>query len=707
MTTTLDIRAGDHVVMTTAELGTRLWQVEQCAPRGFVMRPTSGGDAQTWGHDEIFKVFAAGGLTLYPAGSRNANPQIDALKSRAFDSLSPRRRRRAQRRLAYAKHAEQLLKAGRGLVDACKEAADRVYADNIEAWKLEERDAAIADRARAESKRRRKPLDLDAPVELPPDLEKPSWSSVRVWLKRWLDNGRDIRVLTPLEENRGNRKPRHGLPAERQIVFEYVICKHFFKKTKRPNRQAVYDEYEDECRKKGITRIESYSSFCKKIKKEVTEREEYAKRHGSRAALMKFGVFETRALPDFALEEVQVDHCLIDVFVLPPDGGPPVRPWLTAILDVATRAVLGIHIGFTPPSYDCLQRCIAHAIWPKDLSAFPEIENDWPFFGIFDFCFADNGLDFLCGSLRATEAALDFEVINLPIRSPWLKGVIERFFRTLNTRVFSLADGRVLQGQNKLEPYNPAHDATWTLDRLSYEIVKFICDDYHVTPHPRLGTTPLARWRELTALKAIRIPPSPDLIIPLTGLVYRKEIGSKGVHINGHTYLDRALFSEIRAERDAKGRLWDFRRDPFDLGVIHFLYKGVWRHVPSTTPQTAVGVTRFQHRMHVAMAKHLAGEGHAVTDQHLLDAQRVMAAQAQDIKNAATKSAPGRGLARYGDNGAYATGIVGLEQKSPTTDDPAAAQDPSRPTLFSPPDPTEAPRDDARLKQWMEEWENG
>lgn len=707
MSTPLDIRAGDSAVITTEGLPSRLWQVEQCSPRGILLRPQSGGDAQTWTHEEVFAVFAAGGLTHYPGPSRNADPRIDGLRTRVFDSFEPHRRRRAQRRLAYVKEADRLMHAGHGQVDACKAAAQTIHAQNIEAWQAEERDAAIKARALAEQRPSRRPIDPDAPLDLPKDLAEPSWSSVRVWLTRWLANGRDVRVLVPFEEQRGNRMPRHPMAAVRQRAFEEVISHFYFNVKKPAHKRTVYGEYEKACEAAGVTSWEEYSVFCKKIKKQYSERREFEKRHGRIAALLKFGVFEPRTLPDFALEEVQVDHCLIDVFVLPPGGGPPVRPWLSAIIDTATRMFLGIHIGFTPPSYACLQRCIAHAIWPKDLSAFPDIENDWPACGVFDLVLADNGLDFLCASLREAEAALDFEVMNLPIRSPWLKGVIERIFRTFNTAVFDLADGKVLQEQNKLEPYNAARHATWTLDELCYRIVRFIVDEYHVQEHPRIRATPLQRWRDLTALKAVRLPPSPDLIIPLTGEIWRRKVGAKGVEIKGLTYLDRTLFTAIRAERGGRERLWDFRRDPFDIGQIHFLYKGVWRHVDCTTPQAAVGVSRFQHRMHVSMAKHLAGEGQPVTDRHLLHAQALVAAQAQELKGTARGTGPARRQARYHDQGAYVTGLAGHDDLRPNEDREASIDGTSKETASSNARSQYKRPSRQSLDDWMKEWDDG
>jgi hypothetical protein len=241
--------------------------VEQCSPRGFLLRPQEG-DAQTWTHDEVFATFAAGGLVHFPVHSRNADQRIDGLRSRSWDSFGPSRRREAMRRLAYAKEADRLIQAGEGQVDACKKAAESVFTANIEAWTTEERDAAIAARARSTQKASRRPVDPDAPVELPTSLKKHSWSSVRVWLKRWRDNGRDVRALIPNKEWRGNRTPRVGMTVERLEIFTEVIREFYLQPTKRRTKRSLYKIYSDKCRRAGITQVEEYSSFCKRIKRE-------------------------------------------------------------------------------------------------------------------------------------------------------------------------------------------------------------------------------------------------------------------------------------------------------------------------------------------------------------------------------------------------------------------------------------------------------
>ncbi len=705
--TPLDLRQGDQVVTTQPEVGTSLWLVEKCVPGGFVMRKHSGGDARTWSMAEVFDVFKVGGLTHFPGPSRDADPKTSALRAQPLDSYEPWRRREAMRHLAYAKEADRRIKAGERLVEACTNAAETVYAAHIDGWRREEEIAAHRADAVAEQRSRRKPRPAEQPMVLPRDLEKHSPSAVRSWYLLWTRNGRDLRALIPRKNERGNRKPRLDHAELRQELFETAIKSFCFDPDKKPCVSSAYSEYEKLCAAKEIQPCHR-SSFYRSLKSQYSEREEFANRYGRRAAYLRYGVFELRKPPEFALQEVQIDHCLIDVFVKPPGGGKPVRPWLTAVIDVASRMVLGIHVGFHPPSYACLQRAIAHAIWPKDLSEFPDIVNDWPGFGVFDLGLADNGLDLQCRSLLQAAAALGFEILNLPVRSPWLKGVIERLFRTLNTRVFDLAEGKVVK--DKLRPHDAARDAVWSLDDLVYKVVKFLVDEYHAKVHPRIMARPLDRWRELAALRPVRLPPSPDLIIPLTGEVVRAHISSTGVHVEGLTYLDKEILTEIRAERGALDKLFEFRRDPYDIGVLHLQHDGRWLHIPCTTPQAAVGVSKFQHRMHLSAARHAAGAGNFVTVQQILDAPQVIADQLEDFKTGAQNKGLSARAARYGDDGGYATGLMGSGRRNPKPS--SASTNDIRPQERDA-SGAECSLDEAdsalqpTLSDWQKEWENG
>lgn len=67
------------------------------------------------------------------------------------------------------------------------------------------------------------------------------------------------------------------------------------------------------------------------------------------------------------LERVELDHFLADVHLV--DGKTDKRlnrPWLTLVVDVYSRAILGYHLTYLPPSAESVLAALRHAILPKD-----------------------------------------------------------------------------------------------------------------------------------------------------------------------------------------------------------------------------------------------------------------------------------------------------------------------------------------------------
>ena len=62
----------------------------------------------------------------------------------------------------------------------------------------------------------------------------------------------------------------------------------------------------------------------------------------------------------------QADHTLLDIWVRQ-DGGPPVRPWLTVIMDDYSRAIAGFGLSLQAPSAIQTALTLRQAIWRKSL----------------------------------------------------------------------------------------------------------------------------------------------------------------------------------------------------------------------------------------------------------------------------------------------------------------------------------------------------
>ena len=78
--------------------------------------------------------------------------------------------------------------------------------------------------------------------------------------------------------------------------------------------------------------------------------------------------------------------------------------------------------------------CLQHALAPKTYvrEKYPSIVNEYGVWGKFETLVADNGLEFHCDDLEAVCKQLKIDLDFNPPYHPWYKGVVERFFRTIN-----------------------------------------------------------------------------------------------------------------------------------------------------------------------------------------------------------------------------------------------------------------------------------
>lgn len=509
----LRFQPGDSLTIRDTAGEMVLWGVVERKRGGYLLKPYDGSDPRTWSDDDLDDAYGARRLTHFPCDPTGLPKSLAEVLDKTWEYWPEEIQRQAERRLAYVTMADALRSTYPTQLEAFKAAAEAVHSAHRDEWAAEDREL-MAKRAGEAAARRRKPIWATADPVAPPPIRKPHPLTLRRWYRLWNSFGRDIRVLIPHHHRRGNHRP--GLPhaLNHHALMADAVKDHYMGKP-RKRKLYAYKKYEKACEAAQL-KPASYRTFRLFIRHSHTEREEYEKRNGKRAAYLKFGIFDRTTPPERPLEEVELDHCLIDMIVTHPITGRPLgRPWLTALLDRATRVILGVHLSFEVPSYACLQRALAHAFWKKDLSGFDDLEHDWPCHGVPEWIFTDNGRELRSRSLRLTEAMLDFAVVNLPVKSPWLKGAIERLFGTIGVQVFSHQEGTTLSRTKDF--YNPVKRARLSLLEVNRMLLKWIVDDYHVTVHNTIGVSPLEKWLQLTGLYPVRPVPSYDQVIHMTG----------------------------------------------------------------------------------------------------------------------------------------------------------------------------------------------
>ena len=187
---------------------------------------------------------------------------------------------------------------------------------------------------------------------------------------------------------------------------------------------------------------------------------------------------------------VQIDTHYVDVHVIDESTGDVIgRPFLTCIMDIATRVIVGIYICMYPPSAVTALGAL------KDMLS--RSNRGLPG-GIPARIVPDNGVEFANSSFVRICEALAITISPAQVRDPNGKAHIESFFRTLTHGVVQKLPGTTFSNPIELGDYNALKKAVFTIDQLSSFVEEWINEVYHKTIHTRTRRAPIIHWEEKT-----------------------------------------------------------------------------------------------------------------------------------------------------------------------------------------------------------------
>lgn len=660
--TRLRFAQGDTIFLPDPQNGKRmLLTMINRTKTGYMLLHKESGEQRNWPNEEIYNRYIDGVLEHFPANLAGVDETLQQVLEADFSAWPAALQFEARCREEYCREFERQMEPGLKHAEARRRAIDVVFAANSAEWGKQS--AFIEGRhGRWQSRKPKKAMPI-LKDNTAPSVTAPSIYALRDWLRRWLAAGRDIRALIPQFHLRGDRQSGYPNlthlqtdPAKPKCVYGAMqnICTTIYLKTPRVSKKHAFKKLGELCTALGIKCV-CDKTFRDYIKRRYDDYTEFRARYGGRAAWYKFHIFDRRQVPDIPLAEVEIDHTLIDRVVID-EMGFKHRPWLTLLIDRCTRAIIGLHIGFDVPSHATVQRALVHAISVKDLSGIDGIKNPWPCHGAMDFIITDRGLEFLGQSLVHACRDLGIEIVNLRGRCPNLKGVVERFFGTLNTRVFDIMEGSTRSRTEGF--YDPFAKAQGTLADLALQIVKWIVDDYHCQIHPMTGEAPLARWNRLVAEHGVRPVNNFQRLMTLTGETVTRKISNVGVELAYNLYKSEEL-EQLRRRRGGLKKDWVIRIDPYNRTEIQVLDDANRNYitVPAVNPANAKG-NKFAGKIYRRMARRIAAQGAPITDSVMRDAIRRC--------DEAAKNSKSKQAARLHANGALVTPIVGNQGKVPT-----------------------------------------
>jgi len=431
----------------------------------------------------------------------------------------------------------------------------------------------------------------------------PHWTSVYRWRKSLIGAGRDINGVVAQIDKRGNRTRRFPQPVV--DIVEQAIDSEFLT-LERKTVQDTLDEAitnvrrENNLRPKGDKLPIPTRRFVQGLIDEIPAFDKCTARYGRDIALRRFRSVQGHRSTDAPLERAEIDHTLMDLMVVDDDSGLPLgRPLLTACIDDYSRCVLGISIGFEPPSFLTAARCLKHALLPKtSLKAdYPTIDNEWDAHGVMRELSMDNGQEFHSDSLEEGCLSLGIEIHYAPRKTPWFKGKIERFQGTLNNAVAHSAPGTTFSNIFEKGDYDPVKHAVVRLSTLRHVVHKWIVDVYHQRPHRSLKVAPAALWKSSIRTEDILLPEDPQRLDAVLGRRAQRVLTHKGIEFEGLFYNS----PELKSLRDQLGEKLDVEIciNDGDIGSIIVLSPDKKRMfvAPALALAYAKGMTAWQHKV--------------------------------------------------------------------------------------------------------------
>ena len=299
------------------------------------------------------------------------------------------------------------------------------------------------------------------------------------------------------------------------------------------------------------------------------------------------------------LERVEIDHTTLDLFVVDEGDGLPIgRPHITACIDKHSGLVPGWHIGFNQGGYESIMLCLLHAFLPKpDYRTRYGTEHDYPVYGLFEKLCIDNGRDFKSADLKNALAELGIIREEMPKETPWFKGSIERYFRSVNQRLLKGKPGYTFGNVVQLGDYDAQKDAVISLSAFLEVFHIFMVDIYPYSWHDGLEAMPMQRWQasasvfhpnlfeDAVALKRILLP-SAERVLQARGIEWESSF-YRGAEL--------ARLRELHGKERVR-----FKYNPDDMDSIYVRDSSSptgWLEWHSTNPEYTRGLSLAKHRV--------------------------------------------------------------------------------------------------------------
>lgn len=310
------------------------------------------------------------------------------------------------------------------------------------------------------------------------------------------------------------------------------------------------------------------------IFKQMIDPTAFGEKHGANVKRSFYRHVRGKIKASYPLELVQMDSTELDWFLKVPGVEEAVRPWITLLIDVYSRQILGFYLGYGSITAETTLSAIAMAVNSKDW-----IENEyngrvkgkWLAYGLIYMLQADNGVE---GCLRVQYACSDVQIgfQTTQVKQAWANGIIERLHGKVSvwTQQF---EGASCPDPRKKDEKLPDKNPVFTFEQAKELIVKFIVEDYQHTPIN--GISPAKKWADgVEAMGGIQPVGNRFQFSALLGVPFDAFVHHYGVVKNNVTY-NNSVLGELRAKllkstdsQDTRSITLKAKYDPEDMSRI-------------------------------------------------------------------------------------------------------------------------------------------
>ncbi|MGP9676907.1 MULTISPECIES: integrase catalytic domain-containing protein, partial [unclassified Halomonas] len=283
----------------------------------------------------------------------------------------------------------------------------------------------------------------------------------------------------------------------------------------------------------------------------------------------------------------EIDATIADIYLLSADRqGVIGRPTLYVVVDVFSRMVTGFYVGLENPSYVTAMSALTTSMSDKTQLCgrygLEIIGDQWPTVGIPDAILADRG-ELLGHQIESLEKAFGVRIENTPPYRGDAKGIVERYFRTLQAEFKPFAPGVVTGTRVRKQGGKDYRlDATLTLDDFTRIMLASILhrNQYAVLPKydrdadmPNdMALTPLNIWNWGIQNRTGRLRTASEEALRIALLPRQKAfLSDLGVSCFGAYYTSKELLGSGWLHRNGDRRITDLQA-AYDPAVADHIY---------------------------------------------------------------------------------------------------------------------------------------